>query len=160
MSLAAFLAGTSGMLVGIAILCVLFLTVAANVRNTYTLLNERAVLVMETLVERITDRVSNVEPTVSALTRLYTSGAFGFERTDTRTALLEGMLLADQAVRAIVIYTRDFNAEGVYRDDRGNVEFTTRAEAVSPTIEDACGPSGSATRRNGAHRSTWQAQPS
>ena len=137
MSLAAFLAGTSGMLVGIAILCVLFLTVAANVRNTYTLLNERAVLVMETLVERITDRVSNVEPTVSALTRLYTSGAFGFERTDTRTALLEGMLLADQAVRAIVIYTRDFNAEGVYRDDRGNVEFTTRAEAVSPTIEDA-----------------------
>jgi adenylate cyclase len=137
MSLAAFLAGTSGMLVGIAILSVLLLTVAANFRNTYTLLNDKAVLVMETLVERITDRVANVEPSVSALTRLYASGAFGFERTDKRTALLEGMLLADQAVRAIVIYSRDFNAEGVYRDAEGNVEFTTRAEAVSPQIEEA-----------------------
>lgn len=137
LSLAAFLAGTSGLLVGVAILSVLVLTVSANFQNTYTLLNDKAVLVMEAFVERITDRVSNVEPSVAALTRIYGQGQIDLERTDRRTALLEGMLAADQAIRAIVVYSRDFNAEGVYRDNKGNFEFTTRAESVSPMIEEA-----------------------
>lgn len=136
LSLAAFLAGTSGMLVGIAILSVLLLTVAANFQNTYTLLNDKAVLVMETLVERITDRVSNVEPVVSALTRLYAEGRIDLQQTANRTALLEGMLAADRAIQAIVIYTRDLDAEGVYRDADGSTAFTTQAQAVSPQVEE------------------------
>lgn len=136
MSLAAFLAGTSGMLVGIAILTVLLLTVAANFQNTYTLLNDKAVLVMETLVERITDRISGVEPSVSALTRLYAEGRIGLQQTANRTALLEGMLAADHAIQAIVIYTRDLDAEGLYRDADGSAEFTTLAKAVSPQVEE------------------------
>jgi len=136
-SLAVFLAGTSGLLVAAAILSVLALTISANFQNTYTLLNDKAVLVMETLVERITDRVANVEPSVAALTRLYETGQIDLQRTDRRTALFEGMLAADEAIRAIVVYTRDFNAEGVFRDDKGNFEFTTQTESVSPVIEEA-----------------------
>lgn len=136
-SLAAFLAGTSGLLVAVAILSVLALTITANFQNTYTLLNDKAVLVMETLVERITDRVSNVAPAVATLTRLYSQGEIELERTDKRTALFEGMLAADQAIRAVLVYSRDFTAEGVYRDNEGNFEFTTRTEAISPEIEEA-----------------------
>lgn len=137
LSLATFLAGTSGLLVGCAMLSVLVLTVAANYKNTYVLLNARAVLVMETLIERITAHVANVEPTVSALVRFYADGEIELQPTDRRTAMLEGMMSSAPVIAAIVFYQRDFSATGIYRDEDGSFKIRYQSQVLSPQIETA-----------------------
>lgn len=137
MSLALFLAGTSGLLVACALMSVLVLTVAANFQNTFTLLNDKAVLVMETLTERITGRVENVEPAVSELTRFYADGVIEVTPTDTREALLKGMLSGAPAIQAIVFYDTDFAASGIFRDEDGSFKTTSRENSVSREVEDA-----------------------
>ncbi|WP_453962379.1 adenylate/guanylate cyclase domain-containing protein [Amorphus suaedae] len=136
-SLAAFLAGTSGLLVGIAILSVLLLTVTANFQNTFTLLNDKAVLVMETLVERITDRVATVQPTVKALTRAYQEGKIDLATSPTREAFLSGILSGAPVIRAILFYDRDFVASGLYRADDGTFVPTPVQTSISPEIRNA-----------------------
>lgn len=138
-SLATFLAVTSGLLVAISLLSVLFLAVAANFQNTYSLLNQNAVLVMETLEERIKGSVENVEPAVSQLARLYKAQEIGLESSERRNAMVEGILSAAPIIEAVVFYSRDFEASGTYREKGGSFRTADERRVISPAIKKALG---------------------
>ncbi|MEW5421362.1 adenylate/guanylate cyclase domain-containing protein [Amorphus sp. 3PC139-8] len=138
-SLATFLAVTSGLLVAISLLSVLFLAVAANFQNTYSLLNQNAVLVMEALEERIKGSVETVAPAVSQLARFYSAGEIGLEASEKRTALVQGVLSGAPIIEAVVFYTKDFEASGIYREKGGTFRTADERRVISPLIKKALG---------------------
>lgn len=119
--LAMVLGGGYGLLLAISLGLVLTFTATANFRNTYTLLNDKAMLVMDLLATSITGQIAPAHAAAADIAGLFMQKEFSVSGDDPRlAATLEGVLAAGRALSAVAVLDSDFRVIGVYRhkDDR------------------------------------------
>jgi len=121
MPLRALLMIAFGGLVAVAVGLVLALTVRANFINTFSLLNLRAVELIDGMERQLRAEAAEAERSLSAVARLFDEGAIGIEDSPARRAVLEALLRTAPAVEGILIVGADSVAEGMFRDAEGNV---------------------------------------
>jgi len=132
-SLARLLAISFGLLVALAVCGVLFLTVTANIRNTVSLLNLRAVETVESLVALIDSRMSPAADTVQTLAMLVESGALDVNDDVQLEQVLTGAISANPLVTALIVIDKDRTTRGVFRED-GEIGAIDRSVVTNPQI--------------------------
>ncbi|SHO66255.1 adenylate cyclase [Pseudoxanthobacter soli DSM 19599] len=118
------LGGGYGLLLFVSLVIVLSIAVTSNYNNTYSLLRDKAILVMDLLSSRISDQLAPAELAANDIASLYAAGAFETDRQDDRQmlALLEGALVGNSSVGGAVIYDRNFDVVGFYRSNDGAIQ--------------------------------------
>jgi len=121
MPMSLVLAGSFGLLTGLSVAVVLYFSVRLNFENTFSLLNDKSVMLVQSLQDGLTHRLDPARSAVVKIKRLYDSGEI--EATDTGRLLdfLSGAILANQAVEAWIVYDTDFVQRGIYRDRDGKL---------------------------------------
>ncbi len=118
------LGGGYGLLLFVSLVIVLSIAVTSNYNNTYSLLRDKAILVMDLLSSRISDQLAPAELAANDIAALYAASAFETDRQDDRQmlALLEGAIVGNASVGGAVIYDRNFQVVGFYRSSGGEIE--------------------------------------
>lgn len=108
-----------GGLMLVALTFVLGLTAFSNYSNTFALLNENSILTMRALSDRIEAHMRPSEEAVREIAALYADGSLPLETLQDRTAVAAGVLATSYVFDALVFYDREFNYDGMYRDQEG-----------------------------------------
>jgi len=110
-----------GLLILVSLTVVLGLTAASNYSNTFALLNDKAILLMRTLSDRIYIHLQPAEAAVREVAKIYGGGGFDLGDARAQQTLMAGMLAASQVIDAILILNPDLTGQGLYREDDGNL---------------------------------------
>lgn len=115
-SLAATLGLIFGTLIAVSLAVLLWLTVSANVKNTFSLLNQRAVSTIHLIRTSLDAELQRAEDTVTYIARLYDSSNLDINDKERLKAVLSGASAANPSVGALLIY-EPWSGErfGVYR---------------------------------------------
>lgn len=108
-------------LVGVAIALVLTLSIRANFSNTFSLLNDKAVLITQSLEYRLRANLDPAAETVSALQRLYGDGVLDIADTQHLQSVLAGSLAANSAVEALLVTDLTDRDMGAFRSSGGAI---------------------------------------
>ena len=116
---------------------VLALTVRANVVNTLSLLNARAIELIDGMEREIASEASQAVRVVTALSGLYSDGSFDMAESPERHAVLAALLRTAPAVRGIIVFGdngpgNQGRAVSLFRTPAGG--FMTLSDA--PTLRD------------------------
>ncbi len=110
-----------GGFVAISLALVLILSVTANYKNTFSLLNDKAILATQAMEAQVRNYFDSVERAVVALKPFFDDGILGFDRLD-RT--LEDMTIAVSTNPALtLLVATDLKGErfGVYKAPNGKI---------------------------------------
>lgn len=112
-----------GGLVALAIALVLTMSVATNFSNTYSLLNARALLLIDTMERSIRSQTDQAEHAVKALARLHDEGELTIGQLDKvasgrRDAKMKSFMVASPVIEALLIYDNNGNRSGMFRDQQ------------------------------------------
>ena len=119
-SLSWLLALAFGGLVALSVGAVLTLSVRANFTNTLSLLNTRAIELIDGMERQIASEASQPERAVEALSALYRDGEVELEATPGRHAVLSGILHTAPAVKGILLFGRDGTSASLFRKPDGS----------------------------------------
>lgn len=103
-SLRFILAATFGTLVAISVGAVLTISVMANFANTYSLLNERAVQLLNGMEGAIRKETSQASTAVSAIAELFRGGAFEIGDAAAIDRVARTILLSNNVVEGIFVF--------------------------------------------------------
>lgn len=138
MPIARLLSISFALVTGLSILAVLALTVMANVRNTFSLLNTRSMETVESLTLLIDAYMEPVELTVRSLAGQISRGELSLDDTAGFDKVLRGAISANRMVVVIETYDLDLNVRGVFR--QGPVFGETNRSAIeNPAIREGIG---------------------
>lgn len=121
-SLGGLLALSFGGLVALSVGAVLTLSVMTNFVNTFSLLNDRAIVLFDSMERRIRSEAQQAERAVSAVARLYAQGRIDAAQSPERRTALETVLLGLPSVEGIIIYDGDTFADGLFRRPEGSID--------------------------------------
>lgn len=128
------LGGSFGLIVLVSVATVVGLSAVSNYQNTYTLLNDKAILLMRTLTDRVYVHLDPAEQAVRQVAALYADHAIELDSESSRDAALAGMLAASDVFDAIVVYDLDMRPRGFYRSSEGKIVKFDQPHAVSGEI--------------------------
>lgn len=116
-----------GGLVVLSVGAVLTLSVRANFTNTLSLLNTRAIELIDGMERQIAAEASQAERAVSALSTLYGDGEIALRAepgasVTGRHAVLSGILRTAPAVKGILLFGRDGSTASLFRVQDGDLE--------------------------------------
>lgn len=115
-----------GAFVAMSLALVLFLSVKANFKNTFSLLNDKAILITQSMETRVRGHFESVERAVVAVKPYFDSGVLGFENVERS---LEDLSIAVSTNSSLtVLVATDLNGEnfGVYKAPDGKITPFTR----------------------------------
>lgn len=104
-----------GGLVIISVLVILYLAVAANRENTFSLLNDKAVLITRSLENQMRDHLDSVSDAIVALKKMVEKGELSKANFEKIRLAFTGALLANSSISVLVFTDLDKNEAGVYR---------------------------------------------
>ena len=123
------LAGTAfGGLVVVSVLLVLGMAVDANKENTFSLLNDKAVLTTQAVEHQVRSRLDSVANAVAALKPLFETGEVPLDDFDRIRPILSGAIYGNDSIDALVITRPDGFEQGMYRDPGGTLKPLGRFE--------------------------------
>ena len=128
------LGGSFGLIVLISVAVVVGLSAVSNYQNTYTLLNDKAILLMRTLTDRVYVHLDPAEQAVRQVAALYADHAIALDNEASRDAVIAGMLAASDVFDAIVVYDLDMRPRGFYRSGDGKITKFEQRPAVEGEI--------------------------
>lgn len=130
------LAGSFGILTGIAVATVLYVSVKTNFQNTFSLLNDKSVILVEALQDGLTSRLNPAKKAVGRVKQLYDQGGVELDDNVRLHDFLSGALVAAAAVDAWIVYDTDFVQRGVFQDESGViVPFKEERESLKNVRE-------------------------
>ncbi|MCP4182421.1 MAG: hypothetical protein GY761_03775 [Hyphomicrobiales bacterium] len=137
-SLRALMITGFGGLVLISVGLVLFMSVSANFANTRSLLNERALSLLNYMERSIREQTDQAERTLLAVEKLYDSGQLTIStvneiQTLPQQNILKGIMTASPIVEVLLIYDTNKWQTGIYRTPDGKFKAL---EAQIDDIED------------------------
>ncbi len=121
LSLTAVIGAVFGSLVIISVLVILFLAVAANRENTFSLLNDKAVLITQSLENQMRDHLDSVAEAIVALKRMFEKGELSENDFDKIRLAFSGALLANSSISVLVLTDLDKNESGLYRGPENRI---------------------------------------
>lgn len=134
MPMSAVLAGTFGVLIGLSVAIVLYLSVKANYQNTFSLLNEKSVLLVRALEDGMKARLDPARRALAAVKAHYDSGGIDLADAAQLREVLTGALAANDAIEAWVVYDRDFAEKGMARTKDGTLEWFDEEGKAEPQV--------------------------
>lgn len=130
MSLA--LAGSFGILTGVSVALVLYISVKTNFENTFSLLNDKSIILVKSLQDGLTNQLNPVKMAVSRMKQLYDKGELELRDTTRLHDFLSGAVVASPAVEAWIVYDTDFVQRGIFSDENGKlIPFKEERESLS-----------------------------
>nr|MCU0790081.1 adenylate/guanylate cyclase domain-containing protein [Nitratireductor sp.] len=120
-SLRFILAAAFGTLVAVAVGLVLAISVGANFRNTFSLLNERAITLLNGMEQAIRVETGRAEGAVNGLARLYAEGGFETGDHDRIALALRSILAAENKIEGLLIVDLQGNRVSILRDSQGRL---------------------------------------
>lgn len=121
LSLRLLLALAFGGLVALAVGTVLTLTVRASFVNTYSLLNTRAIELIDGMERQIHFEAQQAEKVLTTVARLYAQEAIGMDDSPERRAVLTALLTTVPSVEAVFVFSGDGLAGSLFRNPEGTV---------------------------------------
>jgi adenylate cyclase len=118
-----------GAFVAIAIGLVLGLSVSANFRNTFSLLNDKTILSTQALETQLRTHFISVENAIVGLKPYFDDGTLGFDDADRTLQDLSIALKSNSDITTLVATTLDGSKLGIYRAPNGKL---WRIETDSP----------------------------
>lgn len=115
------LAGSFGILTGLSVALVLYFSVKVNFENTFSLLNDKSILLVQSLQDGLKSQLNPTKTAVSRIKKLYESGDIELDDSMRSQNFLSGAIAASPAVDAWIVYDRDFIQRGVFRDEDGKI---------------------------------------
>ena len=113
----ALLAVSVGILVLLAVMAVLAIQWRASIENTFSLLNEQAVLIIERIESGIDDHLEPAAQMADFVARRVENGALDLENRESVIAELHGTLAGSPQIRAVIFLSSDWRRLGVARKD-------------------------------------------
>lgn len=117
MPMSLVMAGSFGLLTGLSVAIVLYLSIKTTYVNTFSLLNDKSVLWVQSLQDGIRGHLDPAKQAILEIKREYDSGRLDLSNDTDVTALLKGALTASPAVDAWIVYDPDFLQRGVARKE-------------------------------------------
>jgi adenylate cyclase len=148
-------------LVILAVGSVLFITVRASFENTFSLLNERAIRLLDGMTHEIQKQSERAQEAASAVADLYGNGAFSVGESDRIDPILRTILLSDSVVDGMLIVGGDRAPihywrmeDGTIVDSPDDVLKNTRLDKMMPgdNGEEEEGPYWAPPQQIGASR--------
>ena len=110
------LAAAFGTLVAVSVGAVLFISVGANFRNTYSLLNERAITLLNGMDQAIRVETGRAEGAVNGLAQMFDDGVYDIDDRKTIDIALRAMLAGEEKIEGLLIVDLQGKAVGLLRD--------------------------------------------
>ena len=133
-SLATTLAGSMGVLTCFAVGIVLYISWDAGRRNTYDLLNEKSISIVETVETGIRNHLDPAVAQLGFLGRLVDSGALHPNDEERFAATLLGTLAAAPQITAVLYYDRDLQELMAFQDPAGAIAMERTDQSGSELI--------------------------
>ncbi len=115
------LAAAFGTLVAVSVATVLAISVGANFRNTFSLLNERAITLLNGMEQAIRVETGRAEGAVLGLARLYAGGAFEIGDSQNVSLALRSILSAEEKIEGLLLMDIQGGGKAILRDQQGNL---------------------------------------
>ncbi|MBD8893458.1 adenylate/guanylate cyclase domain-containing protein [Labrenzia suaedae] len=110
-----------GGFVAVALALVLFLSIKANFRNTFSLLNDKAILITQSMERELRGHFSSVEQAVTDLKPFFDNGIISLEDTSAALGQLQVALAANDQITVLVVTDLNGDNFGVYRAPNGRL---------------------------------------
>ncbi len=111
--------GLFGVLVALALSAVLAVMGISSYRNTYALLNDKIVLLMDVLDDRVRAHLEPASDMVGMIARYYRQQLFELSDRPAVERVLAGALAGSEGVGALLVFNKDLVGEGLYLDQDG-----------------------------------------
>ncbi|MBD1545269.1 adenylate/guanylate cyclase domain-containing protein [Roseibium aggregatum] len=120
-----------GAFVAIVLALVLVMSVSANFKNTFSLLNDKAILITRSMENQVRRYLDAVERAVIAIKPYFDNGSLGFDKIDEALENLSVALSSNPVLTVLVV--TDLNGEryGVYKAPNGKIWPFTRDNPTS-----------------------------
>ncbi|MBN9669715.1 adenylate/guanylate cyclase domain-containing protein [Roseibium aggregatum] len=126
-----------GAFVALAIGLVLALSVTANFRNTFSLLNDKTILSTQALEQQLRTHFESVENAVVGLKTYFDDGSFRFDSPDRVLEDLSVALNANRDITALRVTDRDGQRLGIFRSRTGKLwRIESDRPAPGMTVQD------------------------
>ncbi len=99
----------------------LAISVGANFRNTFSLLNERAITLLNGMEQAIRVETGRAEGAVLGLARLYAGGAFEIGDSQNVGLALRSILSAEEKIEGLLLMNIQGGGKAILRDQHGNL---------------------------------------
>lgn len=110
-----------GLLMASGMALVLFMSVKANFENTFSLLNDKAILTIQSMERQVRGHLDQVEDAAVALKQLFDDGKMKPEPSDQTLADLSAAVAANGRISVIVIRDMRGNRFGIFKADNGKL---------------------------------------
>jgi adenylate cyclase len=134
MPMSVVLAGSFGLLVAVTVSVVLLITVNANFRNTFSLLNDKSVLMIEILRDAIRSHLDPAQEMVTGLAEMYSNGKLELSDSGQLHTVLRTALVSNPGVEAVIIYRNGREKYGYFRGPDGVIEQIPTSVEENPAI--------------------------
>lgn len=134
MPLSAVLALAFGLLITITVGVVLAISVNANFRNTFSLLNDKSVLLVDLLRNGIRGRLDPAQRMVGGLAASYREGRIDLIEGAGAANLVDTALISNNGVEAIVVYKAGGGKRLTYFDKDGKLVHETAERETNPRV--------------------------
>jgi adenylate cyclase len=115
------LAAAFGTLVFVSVATVLAISVGANFRNTFSLLNQQAITLLNGMEKSIRLETGRAESAVAGLARLYSEGRISLDDPIGLDVVLRALLVAEDKIEGFVIVGRSGVVTGLLRRSDGSI---------------------------------------
>ncbi|WP_350334194.1 adenylate/guanylate cyclase domain-containing protein [Coralliovum pocilloporae] len=121
-SIKTVLIGSISALVTVAVGLVLAVSLSANVSNTFSLLNQTSLLLIDNVNTRLTSRLMQAQRTVEYLSELYERDTFGINQKNAALDhILRGAIGADTSTAVLMVFDTQFRHQGLYLGEANTV---------------------------------------
>lgn len=110
-----------GALVGISLALVLTMSVMANFKNTFSLLNDKTILSTQIMELQVRTHLDTLETSAVGLKALFDEGRLSLEREDQMLRQLSSAAAANARIAAIIVTDLLFEEYGVYKAENGKL---------------------------------------
>ena len=110
-----------GGFVALAIALVLFLSVKANFQNTFSLLNDKAILITQAMDRQLRDHFQSFEKAVADLKPMFDKGRVPLEDVDQALAMMEVAMATNNRITVLVVSFANHDSFGVYKAPDGKL---------------------------------------
>jgi adenylate cyclase len=110
-----------GGFVAFSLALVLILSVSANFQNTFSLLNDKAILATQTMEAQVRNHLDSVERAVVALRPFFESNVLGFDKIDRTLEDLTIAVSTNPALTVVVVTDPKGERFGVYKAPNGKI---------------------------------------
>ncbi|MEP3280026.1 MAG: HAMP domain-containing protein, partial [Stappiaceae bacterium] len=120
--------GAFGLLIAISVALVLYLSIKANVENTFALLNDKAVLIVNSLDGQLTENLDQARQTTVGVAELLSrlKVDFKLQNRDRLQDILSSAVMSHELIDVVVAIDLNGDEYGVYKNEDGQLEYFQR----------------------------------